>query len=259
MTDERTMESASEDFGFVTHEDFHASPLEGIDDTGTEIGNLFAGVGVFGIGVADGGLFVFGEKLKEELSGLFGGEDAKFVGVLDVHYFIADVVGRFYEKDEGVTGKLERISFVCSLRSVVVFHLWYAESTEDVGKGFAFGVEESEFGMRGKGGREGIFGNGGEGAIRHHESSGTTAVELVGEQAEGVGIAIEMGDVVPHLERKLLAKMESFAFGKKGTNGGFSFVTKGRISQIVCQTGGTNNGADAFEGCNVFSGVAWDE
>ena len=113
--------------------------------------------------------------------------------------------------------------------------------------------------MRGEGGGEGIFGNGREGAIRHHESSGTTAMELVGEQAEGIGIAIEMSDVVPHLERKLLAKMESFAFGKKGTNGGFSFVTKGRISQIVCQTGSTDDGADAFEGCNVFSGVAWDE
>lgn len=234
MADERTVESASEDFSFVTHEDFHTSALEGIDDTGTEIGNLFAGVGVFGIGVADGGLFVFGEKLEEELSGFFGGEDAEFVGVFDVHYFIADIVGRFYEKDEGMTGKLERISVVSSLRSVVVFHLWDAECTEDVGKGFAFGVEESEFGMRGEGGREGIFGNGCEGAIRHHESSRTPAVELVGEQAEGVGIAIEMGDVVPHLERKLVTKMESFAFGKKGTNGSFSFVSERGITQIVC-------------------------
>ena len=112
MTDERTVESASEDFGFVTHEDFHTSALEGIDDAGTEIGNLFTGVGVFGIGVADGGLFVFGEKLKEELSGFFGSEDAEFVGVFDVHDFIADVVGSFYEKDEGVTGKLERISLL---------------------------------------------------------------------------------------------------------------------------------------------------
>ena len=112
MTDERTVESASEDFGFVLHKDFHTSALEGIDDAGTEIGYLFAGVGVFGIGVADGGLFVFGEKLKEELSGFFGGEDAEFVGVFDVHDFIADVVGSFYEKDEGMTGKLERISLL---------------------------------------------------------------------------------------------------------------------------------------------------
>lgn len=259
MTDERTAESTSEDFGFVAHKDFHTSALEGIDDTGTEIGNLFAGVGVFGIGVADGGLFVFGEKLEEELSGFFGSEDAEFVGVFDIHNFIADVVGSFYEKDEGVTGKLERISFVYSLWRVVIFHLWDAEGTEDVGKGFAFGVEESEFGMRGEGGREGIFGNGSEGAIRHHESSGTTAVELVGEEAEGVGIAIEMGDVVPHLERKLVAKMESFAFGKKGTNGGFSFVSERGITQIVCQTSGTDDGTDAFEGGNVFSSVAWDE
>ena len=84
-------------------------------------------------------------------------------------------------------------------------------------------------------------------------------MELVGEKAEGVGITIEMGDVVPHLDGELFAKMESLSLCKKGTDGGFSFVSEGGIPQIVCQTGGTDNGADAFECDNVFSAVAWDE
>ena len=36
---------------------------------------------------------------------LLGGEDAEFVGIFDVHHLIANVVGSFYQKDEGVTGK----------------------------------------------------------------------------------------------------------------------------------------------------------
>ena len=62
LADERTFESASEDFGFVLHKDLHTSTLEGVDDTGTEIGNLFASVGVFGIGSVEGVLLLFGKE-----------------------------------------------------------------------------------------------------------------------------------------------------------------------------------------------------
>ena len=113
--------------------------------------------------------------------------------------------------------------------------------------------------MGGEGGGEGIFGDGSEGAISHDKSSSAAAVELVGEEAEGVGITIEMGDVVPHFDGELFAKIKSLALCKEGTDGGFSFVAEGGIAQIVCQTGGTDDGTDAFECGYVFSAVAWDE
>ena len=84
-------------------------------------------------------------------------------------------------------------------------------------------------------------------------------MELVGEEAEGVGITIEMGDVVPHFDGELFAKIKSLALSKEGTDGGFSFVSEGGIAQIVCQTGGTDDGTDAFECDYVFSAVAWDK
>ena len=84
-------------------------------------------------------------------------------------------------------------------------------------------------------------------------------MELVSEEAEGVGITIEMGDVIPHFDGELFAKIKSLALSKEGTNGGFSFVSEGGIAQIVCQTGGTDDGTDAFECDYVFSAVAWDE
>ena len=71
-------------------------------------------------------------------------------------------------------------------------------------------------------------------------------MELVGEEAEGIGITIEMGDVVPHFDGELFAKIKSLALSKEGTNGGFSFVSEGWIAQIVCQTGGTDDGTDCF-------------
>ena len=62
LADERTVESASEDFGFVLHKDLHASTLEGVDDARTEISDLFASVGVFGISSAEGVLLLFGKE-----------------------------------------------------------------------------------------------------------------------------------------------------------------------------------------------------
>ena len=79
------------------------------------------------------------------------------------------------------------------------------------------------------------------------------------EQTESVGITIEVGDIIPHLNWKFILKMEPLSFGEKGTNGCFSFMSKRRVSQIVRQTGCTHNGTNTLERSDVFSGIARTE
>ena len=59
----------------------------------------------------------------------------------------------------------------------------------------------------------------------------------MGEQAEGVGIALEVGDVVPERGRHLLAQREALALGEEGLYGFLAGVAEGRVAHIVGQTG----------------------
>ena len=61
-------------------------------------------------------------------------------------------------------------------------------------------VEEAElpFLACGSGG-EGVFDDAGECGLSHDKSTRSATLELMGEQTEGVGIALEVGDVAPEL------------------------------------------------------------
>ena len=68
------------------------------------------------------------------------------------------------------------------------------------------------------------------------------------EQTEGIGVTVEVGDVVPRGFGEELAVLLSRTLGEEGANGLFARVTEGRIAHIVRQTRGRHDGADAFEG-----------
>ena len=44
---------------------------------------------------------------------------------------------------------------------------------------------------------ERVFHDGGKHGVGHHEATRTATLEAMGEDAEGIGITLEVGDVVP--------------------------------------------------------------
>ena len=63
---------------------------------------------------------------------------------------------------------------------------------------FLFGEEEPELGfLSGQLRRKGVLYNGGKGGIGHDKASFPSSQELVGEQAEGIGVSFEMSQIVP--------------------------------------------------------------
>ena len=127
-----------------------------------------------------------------------------------------------------------------------------AKGVENREKGVAFGREEAHFRFIARQcGRKGVFHHRSEGGIRHDESAFSPTVEAMREQTEGIGVTVEVSDVVPGGFGEKLAVLLSRALGEEGTNGLFAGVTEGGIAHIVRQTRGRHDGADAFEGGGV--------
>ena len=76
---------------------------------------------------------------------------------------------------------------------------FHSEFVKDLGEFIPLAVEEAEFGFGcSRMGGVGVFDHGGQSGIGHHKSTPPATVELVGEQAEGVGVAVKSGDVFPN-------------------------------------------------------------
>ena len=133
-----------------------------------------------------------------------------------------------------------------------LFRLQQAEMRGDAAERFALGGEESELIARaGHSGTEGVFHDGGQHAVGHGETSLASAVELVGQQPQGVGVAFEMDQVGPLLGGKLGLKVGTGAFGEEGGDGRLARMAERRVAEVVGQTGRTDNFADGVESHGV--------
>lgn len=246
MADERALEGAVEYGLLVVDKDAHTGSLKGIDDAGAVVDYLVVDIGVGRVTAAQtlalGGL----EKGEEQLHGLLVGKEPELVGVLYIHYFIADVVGSLDEVDQWVAG----------IAYDAAGEVGQAFETEGVGYvevGGALGLEKAEFGFAHCGiGAVGIFDNGGQGGVGHDEASRTPAIEVVGEQAKGVGIAVKTCHVEPFglgeafaVRGDELMQTCSAPLAEVGAYGPLARVAKGRIAHVVGQTGGTDDGPHA--------------
>lgn len=243
VVDERTAEAPFEDFFFVVEEGLHASTLQGVDHAGAQIGNAVALVCGIGIGAEE--IFPFSDfkEGQEELARLFGREKAELVGVFDVHHLIADVVGRLNEIHQRMAHRT-----VAGCR----FLHWHAEFAGDAGEIFGLAFEEAEFGFPDSlAGGEGIFDDGGKRGIGHNETATAAPAKLVGEEAEGVGVAVEMRDIGPLGFSELFAlhtdvslQVAPLSLGEIAADGPLTTVAEGRVAHVVGQTGGRNDGAN---------------
>ena len=121
---------------------------------------------------------------------LLKGEDFKFVGIFDVHDLITNIIGRLDKVDQWVAGETHA--------AVALLQLSDAQVAGNPEIDVLLAVEKAEFPFLARhGGGIGIFHDGGQCGIGQHESSVAPALEAVGEQAEGIGVALEMGDVAP--------------------------------------------------------------
>ena len=110
--------------------------------------------------------------------------------------------------------------------------------------GFHFRAEETELLLlASQRGRVRILHDGGKGGVGEDEPTWTTSLELMDEQAKGVGIAVEVDDVVPFLIGHHRAILLSFSLTEIRGNGSFSAVSERRIAHVVRQTSCTDDGS----------------
>ena len=172
--------------------------------------------------------------------------------VLDVHYLIANVVGclhKIYERMAGVSngaiggGKLDDAELPGY--PLVVVHL---------------ATEEAELALVAREvGRIGVFHDACQRAVRHDETALATPLEVVREQTEGVGVALEMYDVIPLLRRDAVARLRTDVVLKEqpiplaeiGSYCRFAAVPKRRVAEVVGKAGGADDVAELGEMCAV--------
>ena len=190
----------------------------------------------------DVALLLQGEIGKEELLRLVRGEELELVRVFDVHYLIADVVRRLNEIDERMAGvaygaircgKLQDAELLGN--TLVIFHI---------------ATEETELPLVScKVGREGIFDDACQRAVRHDEAAFATSPEMMREQTERVGVAFEVCDVFPLLWRDAVASLgtdvvleeQPVTLAEVGTDGVLTTMTKRGITEVVGKASGRDD------------------
>ena len=168
----------------------------------------------------------FIEEVEHQSAGLVEGKDLQFVGILEVHDLIADVVSRLDEVDQRIAGP----SVGSRLRDAELV------GQRLIGRSLR-GKEPELVLLATLRGREGILDNRGQRRVGHREATLPTALEAMREQSEGIGIAVEVGDVGPEVLADLMLKMATLALGEEGLDGLLARVAEGRIAHVVSQTG----------------------
>ena len=95
-------------------------------------------------------------------------------------------------------------------------------------------------------GGKGILYNRGQCGVSHYEAARSMAVELVRQESERIGIAIEVDNVRPDTLRKHFLPFASLSFGKKAAYGALSAVAERRIAHIVGQASGGDDRTEGF-------------
>ena len=93
------------------------------------------------------------------------------------------------------------------------------------------------------GGRHRVFHDAGQSGVCHDETSFATALKAMGQQAEGIGVSFEVGNVVPEFLRYMFFQVGSLAFGEIGLNGFLARMSKRRIAHVVSQAGCADDSA----------------
>ena len=127
------------------------------------------------------------------------------MGILQVHNLVADVVGGLDEVDQRVAYIAQRLA-----------RLRNAKNAQFIGNFLIVGLlraEEPELPfMRCCRRGVGVFHDAGQGGVGHDEAALAATLKLVGQQAEGIGVTLEVGDVVPEVATHLPLQVAAGTF-----------------------------------------------
>ena len=98
------LEASAKNLLFMLHEGIRAALHEQPDYARTEIAYLFVGVGNHRHHLQAAALTLLVEEIEQQLLHLGSGKNLELVGVLDVHYLVADVVGGLDNVDQRMAG-----------------------------------------------------------------------------------------------------------------------------------------------------------
>ena len=178
----------------MSQEGCHTFVLQFSDDAGSHVNHFLVFVRQFFVDDALAYLLLdfFIKETQQQVFGLGKGKNLEFMGVFDVHDFVADVVGSFYHIYKWMAGVFERLTW-CGL----------AKNAQFIGNfpiRFRFGSKEAEFAViPGKTARKRVFHDGSKHGIGHHEASLTAPLEPVGQDSEGICVTFEMRNIIPKL------------------------------------------------------------
>ena len=202
VVNQTSLEGAGKYLLLVVAEHFDALVLQFANHAGTHIDHAFVLVEHAFVDHAPPylllGLFV--EELQQQPFGLSVAQQLQLVGIFDVHYLVADVVGSLDEVDQ---------------RMAEVRRSPQPQLCGNALVGGALALEVSELAFLPCLCRwNGVFHDAGQRAVGHYEAPVATASVAVGEQAEGIGVALEVRDVVPEHGAHSLAQVVAGAFGE---------------------------------------------
>ena len=92
-----------------------------------------------------------------------------------------------------------------------------------------------------------ILHDGSQRRVGHHEAAVAASVEAVREQSEGVGVTLEVREVLPHLRRHTRLQRQSPTLAEERLYSLLAGVTERRIAHVVRQTRRANDGAKLLE------------
>ena len=174
VADEAALKLAAQYLLLVVGEHSYTLLFNGVDDARTHVDDAFVGIADIGIGVLDGRALFWLKEVEQQLACLVGGDDMQFVGILNVHYLITDIVGSLHKVGE-------RIACIADAQPVILL----ADDAEVVGylaEERHLALEETELALAPAEQRAvGIFHYGGEGAASHHVAAFAPTFILVGE------------------------------------------------------------------------------
>ena len=242
MVDERALQLAFKYLLFVLHERLRTLALEQSDGTGTHIHNLLVVVGdaLLIDAVEDMAARVVAEEAQQQTACLVVGEDAQLVSVLDVHYLVADVIGSL--------NKIHQRMACIAQRFALSREAQHTEVVGDTLKRLLLEAEEAELAfLAGALTRVRILHDGSQRRVSHHEAAVAASVEAVREQSEGVGVTLEVREVLPHLRRHTRLQRQSPTLAKERLYSLLAGVTERRIAHVVRQTRRAHDGAKLLE------------
>ena len=117
----------------------------------------------------------------------------------------------------------------------------YAENAHFIGYtliGLHLGVEESELTLPSCCRRRvRVLHDAGQRAVGHHEPAGAASFELMCQQSEGIGVTLEVRDVIPERCRHPLPQVVALTLGEESLYSLLAGVPEGWVAQVVSQAG----------------------